>query len=111
MEIGDALVTAGFDIVEQANNHVFDKGITGITDTIRYWETSHPEVALLGIHDSAESAGEITTISCKDVTFSLLNYTTTVNNEPYDELPDYAVDLLRTDQVISDVKKQRKSVI
>lgn len=111
VEIGDALVTAGFDIVEQANNHVFDKGITGITDTIRYWETSHPEVALLGIHDSAESAGEITTISCKDVTFSLLNYTTTVNNEPYDELPDYAVDLLRTDQVISDVKKQRKSVI
>ena len=69
VEIGDALVTAGFDIVEQANNHVFDKGITGITDTIRYWKTSHPEVALLGIHDSAESAGEITTISCKDVTF------------------------------------------
>lgn len=28
VEIGDALVTAGFDIVEQANNHVFDKGIT-----------------------------------------------------------------------------------
>lgn len=108
MEIGDALVTAGFDIVEQANNHVFDKGITGITDTIRYWETSHPEVALLGIHDSAESAGEITTISCKGVTFSLLNYTTTVNNEPYDELPDYAVDLLRTDQVISDVKKAKE---
>lgn len=108
VEIGDALVTAGFDIVEQANNHVFDKGITGITDTIRYWETSHPEVALLGIHDSAESAGEITTISCKDVTFSLLNYTTTVNNEPYDELPDYAVDLLRTDQVISDVKKAKE---
>lgn len=26
VEIGDALVTAGFDIVEQANNHVFDKG-------------------------------------------------------------------------------------
>ena len=91
VEIGDALVTAGFDIVEQANNHVFDKGITGITDTIRYWETNHPEVALLGIHDSAENAGEITTISCKDVTFSLLNYTTTVNNEPYDELPDYAL--------------------
>lgn len=85
-----------------------NKGITGITDTIRYWETSHPEVALLGIHDSAESAGEITTISCKDVTFSLLNYTTTVNNEPYDELPDYAVDLLRTDQVISDVKKAKE---
>lgn len=108
VEIGDALVTAGFDIVEQANNHVFDKGITGITDTIRYWETSHPEVALLGIHDSAENAGEITTIRCKDVTFSLLNYTTTVNNEPYDELPDYAVDLLRTDQVISDVKKAKE---
>lgn len=38
VEIGDALVTSGFDIVEQANNHVFDKGITGITDTIRYWK-------------------------------------------------------------------------
>ena len=109
VEIGDALVTAGFDIVEQANNHVFDKGTTGITDTIRYWENNHPEIALLGIHDSAESAGEITTISCKGITFSLLNYTTTVNNEPYDKLPDYAVDLLRTDRVISDVEKAKES--
>lgn len=109
VEIGDALVDAGFDIIEQANNHVFDKGMTGITDTIRYWESSHPEVALLGIHDSAENAGEITTISCKGATFSLLNYTTTVNNEPYDALPDYAVDLLRTDRVLSDVEKAKAS--
>ena len=45
-------VTSGFDIVEQANNHVFDKG-SPLIITDPCWETSHPEVAP-GIHDSAE---------------------------------------------------------
>ena len=107
-EVGDALINAGFDVIESATNHIDDYGYDYMAQTLNFWKTSYPDVPVLGIHDSAESAGEITTISCKDVTFSLLNYTTTVNNEPYDELPDYAVDLLRTDQVISDIKKAKE---
>ena len=47
MEVGDALVNAGFDIVESASNHTFDKGAQAITDTIQYWQTNHPEISLL----------------------------------------------------------------
>lgn len=109
VEIGDALVAAGFDIIEQANNHVYDKGMNGIQDTINYWHTNHPEITLLGIHDSSESASTIATVDCKGITFALLNYTTTINGEPYNELPGYAVDLLRTDRVISDIEKAKAS--
>ncbi len=94
--------------MEQANNHVFDKGITGITDTIRYWETSHRKFALLVSMIPQKMPVKSLPSVVRMLTFSLLNYTTTVNNEPYDELPDYAVDLLRTDQVISDVKKAKE---
>lgn len=106
-EIGDALVTAGFDIVESATNHTFDKGTSAILDTIDYWNTSHPDIALLGIHESQEDADRISTLTCKGVTFSLLNYTTTINQEPYDQFPSYMIDLLRTEKVTEDVEKAR----
>lgn len=108
-EIGDALTDAGFDIVESATNHAFDKGTGAITETIRYWEENHPEVALLGIHDSQEAADTVSTVTCKGITFSLLNYTTTVNGEPYDQFPSYMIDLLRAEQVTEDVQKAREN--
>ena len=35
--VGDALAETGFDVVTAATNHCFDKGETGILDTIRFW--------------------------------------------------------------------------
>lgn len=108
-EIGDALVSAGFDIVEHATNHAFDKGTSGIQDTLEYWKNKHPDIKILGIHENQESADTISTITCKDVTFSLLNYTSTINGENYDALPSYMLDLLRTEKVTADVAKAKEA--
>lgn len=108
-EIGDALVNAGFDIVEHASNHTFDKGISGIQETLAYWKNTHPEICVLGIHENQEAADTVSTITCKDVTFSLLNYTSSINGEDYDALPSYMLDLLRTEKVTADAAKAREA--
>lgn len=108
-EIGDALVNTGFDIVEHATNHAFDKGTSGIQETLSYWKNAHPDIHVLGIHENQEAADTISTITCKDVTFALLNYTGTINNEDYDALPTYMLDLLRAEKVTADAAKARKA--
>lgn len=108
-EIGDALVTAGFDIVEHATNHVFDKGTSAINETLNYWKSSHPDIKVLGIHDSQESADTISTVTCKNITFALLNYTSTINGEAYHAVPAYMIDFLRTEKVSADVAKAKAS--
>lgn len=47
-ELGDALVSAGFDVVLHATNHALDKGEAGIQNCLAYW-AEHPEIAVLGI--------------------------------------------------------------
>ncbi len=108
-EIGDALVNAGFDIVEHATNHAFDKGTSAINETLDYWKSNHPDIKVLGIHDSQESANTITTVTCKDITFSLLNYTSTINGEEYDAIPSYMIDFLRSEKVTADVAKAKEA--
>ena len=108
-EIGDALVNAGFDIVEHATNHAFDKGTSAINETLDYWKSNHPDIKVLGIHDSQESADTITTVTCKDITFSLLNYTSTINGEEYDAIPSYMIDFLRSEKVTADVAKAKEA--
>lgn len=108
-EIGDALVNTGFDIVEHATNHAFDKGTSAINETLDYWKSNHPDIKVLGIHDSQESADTITTVTCKDITFSLLNYTSTINGEEYDAIPSYMIDFLRSEKVTADVAKAKEA--
>ena len=109
VEIGDALVEAGFDVVEHASNHTFDKGTSAISDTLSYWKTNHPDIKVLGIHDSQESADTITTITCKGVTFSLLNYTSMLNGDEEKDFPAYMIDMLTQDKIAEDAEKAKEA--
>ncbi len=74
VQIGEALAAAGFDVVEHATNHCYDKGMQGINDTIDFWR-QHPEVQWLGIHDSQEDAERIRVIERSGIRIAMLNYT------------------------------------
>lgn len=78
-QVGDAIATAGFNVVLQASNHAADQGIKGIDNCVSYWETQ-PEVLMVGIHGEA-STEEIPLLTVKDVTFAILNYTYGPNME------------------------------
>ncbi len=78
-EVGDALAGAGFDVITQATNHCFDKGETGILDSVNFWRENYPEITLLGIHDSQEDADTIRVVEKNGIRIAMLNYTYGMN--------------------------------
>lgn len=73
MEVGDAIVSSGFNIVLHATNHAADQGAQGMLNAIDYWQ-QHPEILMTGIREDAEEES-YQTITVKGVTFAILNYT------------------------------------
>ncbi len=92
--LGHAIAKAGFDVVAHATNHAMDKGVTGILDTIGFWETNYPEMVYLGIHkDAADS--DIRYMDVKGVRLGFVNYTYGLNGlEGRRRGREYLVDLL-----------------
>lgn len=103
-EIGDALVNAGFDVVCHATNHALDKGKKGIVNTNTYWNTSHPEITVLGINDNETEYSSVPILNVKGKKIALLNYTYGTNGIPLPSDMPHAVDLLDEKKIISDLK-------
>ena len=103
-EVGDALADAGFDVVLHATNHALDMGAEGLINCLDFWRTSHPEMAVLGIHDSQEDQdSNILFYEWEGQTIALLNYTYGTNGI---SLPQpYMVDLLEEDRVTEDLRR------
>ncbi len=105
-ELGDALEEAGFDVVLHATNHALDKGAKGITNCLNYWESSHPDMEILGIHGSVEDQNELYIYEKDGMKIALLNYTYGTNGIPLPKDMEYAVDLLTDpDRIARDLQR------
>lgn len=102
-EIGDALDAAGFDVVCHATNHALDKGKRGITNTLLYWSTNHPEMKVVGLNDSAAAKEAVDIIEKNGIRIAVLNYTYGTNGIKQPADMPYAVDLLEEDKVKRDL--------
>ena len=78
-EVGDALAETGFDVVTCATNHCYDKLDTGILDTCSFWRENHPDVTVLGIHDSEDDANTLRVVEKNNIKIAMLNYTYGLN--------------------------------
>ncbi len=76
-ELGDAVVDAGFDIVGMANNHMLDKGASGLSATLDYWE-SQP-VTHIGAYRNEAEFEDITVIEKNGISIALLAFTEHTN--------------------------------
>jgi poly-gamma-glutamate synthesis protein (capsule biosynthesis protein) len=76
--MGRALRSAGFDIVNLANNHVYDFGVEGVDSTLR--ELNEAGLPYLGIGRSPEEASRPVIVQCQSgVRAGFLGYTTANN--------------------------------
>lgn len=100
-EVGTALAEAGFHIVTGANNHCLDQGMDGINDTLRFWK-SHPEICLLGLHETEKDAGEIRYLRKNGICLALFNYTCGLNGRRLPEGEAWRVDLLSEERTLLD---------
>ena len=106
-QVGDALAWAGFDVVEHATNHCYDKLDTGIRNTLDFWRGQHPEMTVLGIHDSEADAGQIRVVEKNGIRIAMLNYTYGLNySAPADK---WMVDTLGSRGEIADDIARAKS--
>jgi len=104
-ELGDALAEAGFDVVLHATNHALDKGKRGVENCLSFWQESHPEMAVLGIHGSEAAQQEIYVYEQEGIRVAILNYTYGTNGIALPEDMPYAVDLLVREQVEADLHR------
>ena len=72
-EIADAVLYAGFDIVNIANNHMLDKGEKGHARNIEFW--SSKPVTLIGGYKDRDDYENIRVIEKDGVKIALLAYT------------------------------------
>ncbi|MCR5008897.1 MAG: CapA family protein [Oribacterium sp.] len=103
--MGEALVDTGFDIVLSATNHTWDKGVRGVNDTLNYWKTFHPEIKLLGIHDSPAAFNTIDYVEKNGIRLAMFNYTYGLNGFSVPGSLYYMVNLLgQKEKFLNDVR-------
>ena len=104
-ELGHALVDAGFDVVCHGTNHALDKGKAGLLSCLDFWEEAYPEIAVLGIYETAEEQDAIYIYEQDGIRIAVLNYTYGTNGIPLPADMPYAVNLLQEDKVIADIRE------
>lgn len=77
-EDGDALIAAGFDIINIANNHILDKGCAGLVATLDYLDAKR--VPYIGAFRNSSDLSKIRVISANGIKVAFLAFTETINH-------------------------------
>lgn len=107
-ELGDALVDAGFDTVLHATNHALDQGKKGVKNCLSFWESSYPDMTVLGINKSQEAQDTIYVYEQDGIRIAILNYTYGTNGIALPSDMPYAVNLLEEERVTADIAKAKE---
>jgi len=107
LEVGDAVVRAGFNVVTHATNHSWDRGRDGALETIGYWK-SQKSVLLTGMYDCQEDYDSIDVGEYNGIRVAFLNYTYGLNGSVLPKDSKFMVKLLNMDLVKSDIAKARE---
>lgn len=105
LNVGQAIVDAGFDVVTCGTNHALDKGPEGIRITKEFFDSQ--EVTCLGIQMESETKYEPYKILVRNgIKFAVLNYAYGTNGIKIPEENPYMVHLLADEeQVREDISR------
>ncbi len=81
-ELGDCLIETGFDIFNMANNHVLDKGSSGMRACLDYWDSRcemHPDIRVLGAYRDYQDMYDYRTMEVNGVSVGIVGYTEHTN--------------------------------
>lgn len=113
IEVGEAFVDAGFDIVSLATNHTLDGRYRysnkAIENSRKFWD-SQENIIAAGSYTSKEERETLRIKEKNGITYTLLSYTTTTNGLPVPAGQEYLVDVYTKEKVKNDVEKYRDKV-
>lgn len=81
-ELGDELIDLGFDIINLSNNHILDKGSSGMRACLDYWDGQvgkHPGLIVEGVYRDYQDMFDYRTTEINGVTVGILGYTDHTN--------------------------------
>lgn len=96
-EMGDALIDAGFDVVQLASNHTMDSGTSAIDHELNYWKNHSSQVLAVGVYSSEEERNAVPILEKNGVKIAFLNYTYGLNGNELPADHSYALTLLTED--------------
>ncbi len=77
-DLGRKMVDLGFNVISISNNHVLDRGETGLLATLNFWKEQE-DVVVYGAYESEEDMNNIRTMEVNGITFAFLGYTQHTN--------------------------------
>ena len=107
-EFGDAMLDAGFNIVNLASNHTMDRGEKAILKSCEYWKDK--DVLTAGSYCSKEDSEKIVIKEKNGIKYTMLSYTYGTNGISIPEGKDYLVNLYSDAKAKADIEKVRDKV-
>lgn len=112
---GDALVSAGFDVISHANNHAMDSGSDAMYDTLDFWDTyADSGILRVGIARDAADRAKVRYLEKNGMKIGFLAYTYGLNGNPLpDKNPDLVslIDREKIAEEMAAVKEQCDAVV
>ena len=104
-QLGLDLVSIGFDVVNIANNHMLDKGTSGLEDTINFW--NEQEITLLGGYLNEEDYADIRITEEDGVRISWLSYTYGTNGIVKNASSPIVIPYIDDTRILADLESAR----
>lgn len=102
-DLGDDLVTLGFDVINIANNHMLDMGTQGLLDTIEFWKSK--PITLLGGYENPDDYADIRITEADGIKMAWLSYTYSTNGLIKASWSDAVIPYIDDDLIVSDIAR------
>lgn len=90
-EILDKLIALGFDVFNQANDHIMDMGLSGAINDIALFKTKENEALLTGLDENREEMIKPHTREVNGITFSFVGITESLGGYSLSEDSDIGI--------------------
>ena len=107
-EVGDAIIKAGFNVVESATNHIDDYMYDNLKATLDFWSNNYPDITVLGIHATQEDADTVKVKEVNGIKIAFLDYTYGTNNSGAGEGNEYMIDIFDKDKITAMIQKAKE---
>ncbi|MBT2755066.1 CapA family protein [Mesobacillus foraminis] len=106
IEVGDAIIDAGVDIVSTANNHTLDRGEKAIQSAIGYMTKAG--LPYVGSFKNPDDKDRLRILNKNGIDIAYLSYTYGTNGIPVPEGKDYLVNLIDKEAMKEEVHRANK---
>ena len=114
IEVGDAFIDAGFNLVSLATNHTMDNYIRtngkSIENSVNYWKSHEDEILAAGSYSSFDERDEVRIKEVNGIKYGFLSYTTYTNGLIVPTGKEYLVNVYDKSLIKEEIERYRDKV-